>query len=170
MRRRRRTSAFRPPRSESQGRPIAAATMRSARAARRGGAVGARARNAVHRRAHSALPSVSRRRRVPPADRPTVPGAGRGHEVSAIEVPVPKLVGQSVVVEPDAVRILDRRVFPFERTWVTCRSVEDVAKAIEDMVTQSLGPMFAALGGMVLAARSGQPLADAGRRLVATRP
>jgi methylthioribose-1-phosphate isomerase len=95
------------------------------------------------------------------------------------EVPVPTLVGGSVLVEPDAVRILDRRVFPFERTWVTCRSVEDVAKAIEDMVTQSLGPLFAAAGGMVLAARSAdrlpaaearRALADAGRRLVATRP
>jgi methylthioribose-1-phosphate isomerase len=88
------------------------------------------------------------------------------------EVPVPTLVGQSVVVEPDAVRILDRRVFPFERVWVTCRDVEDVAKAIEDMVTQSLGPPFAAAGGMVLAARSGgvEAVREAARRLVATRP
>jgi len=88
------------------------------------------------------------------------------------EVPVPTLVGQSVVVEPDAVRILDRRVFPFERVWVTCRDVEDVATAIEDMVTQSLGPPFAAAGGMVLAARSGgvEAVRQAARRLVATRP
>jgi methylthioribose-1-phosphate isomerase len=92
--------------------------------------------------------------------------------VSTIDVPVPTLVGQSVVVEPDAVRILDRRVFPFERTWVTCRSFEDVAKAIEDMVTQSLGPLFAAAGGMVLAARAGslETVREAARRLVATRP
>jgi methylthioribose-1-phosphate isomerase len=89
-----------------------------------------------------------------------------------MDVPVPTLVGQSVVIEPDAVRILDRRVFPFERTWVTCTSYEDVAKAIEDMVTQSLGPLFAAMGGMVLAARSGRPevVREAARRLVATRP
>jgi methylthioribose-1-phosphate isomerase len=96
-----------------------------------------------------------------------------------MDIPVPTLVGQSVLVEPDAVRILDRRVFPFERTWVTCSSYEDVAKAIEDMVTQSLGPLFAAMGGMTLAARAADPLrADdarrlmvaAGRRLVATRP
>jgi len=86
---------------------------------------------------------------------------------------VPTLVGESVLVEPDAVRILDRRVFPFERSWVTCRGVEDVAKAIEDMVTQSLGPPFAAAGGMVLAARAAGSLdvvAEAARRLVATRP
>jgi methylthioribose-1-phosphate isomerase len=96
-----------------------------------------------------------------------------------MNVPLPTLVGQSVIVEPDAVRILDRRVFPFERTWVTCRSYEDVAKAIEDMVTQSLGPLFAAIGGMTLAARAAQALPpaearrlvyEAGRRLVATRP
>jgi len=88
------------------------------------------------------------------------------------DVPVPTLVGESVVVEPDAVRILDRRVFPFERVWVTCRDVEDVATAIEDMVTQSLGPPFAAAGGMVLAARSGgvEAVRQAARRLVATRP
>jgi methylthioribose-1-phosphate isomerase len=89
-----------------------------------------------------------------------------------MDVPVPTLVGQSVLVEPDAVRILDRRVFPFERTWVTCTSYEDVAKAIEDMVTQSLGPLFAAMGGMVLAARSGRvgEVREAARRLVGTRP
>ena len=96
-----------------------------------------------------------------------------------IDVPVPTLVGQSVVIEADAVRILDRRVFPFERTWVTCRSHEDVARAIEEMVTQSLGPLFAAAGGMTLAARDADRMptsqrrdfmAAAGRRLVATRP
>src|SRR5688572_15522768 len=96
-----------------------------------------------------------------------------------VDVPVPTLVGQSVVVERDAVRILDRRVFPFERSWVTCHSYEDVAKAIEDMVTQSLGPLFAAMGGMTLAGRAADPLppeeagrlmTEAGRRLVATRP
>src|SRR3954454_5611640 len=91
-----------------------------------------------------------------------------------MDVPVPTLVGQSVLVEPDAVRILDRRVFPFERSWVTCTSYEDVAKAIEDMVTQSLGPLFAAIGGMVLAARAAggrlEVMTGAARRLVATRP
>src|SRR3954453_9327937 len=85
---------------------------------------------------------------------------------------VPTLVGESVLVEPDAVRILDRRVFPFERSWVTCRGVEDVAKAIEDMATKSLGPPFAAAGGMVLAARAAGSLdvvAEAARRPGAPR-
>ena len=96
-----------------------------------------------------------------------------------VDVPVPTIISQSVLIEADAVRILDRRVFPFEKTWVTCRDHEDVAKAIEDMVTQSLGPLLAAAGGMTLAARDAERLptpderrafmAAAGRRLVQTR-
>lgn len=92
---------------------------------------------------------------------------------------MPTLVEQSVVLEPEAVRILDRRVFPLERRWVTCRSCDEVAVAIEDMVTQSLGPLFAAAGGMVLAARAAAALPAgaqrgqlrrAAERLAATRP
>jgi len=88
------------------------------------------------------------------------------------------VLADSVRLTDDGVEILDRRVFPAERVWVHCASVEDVAKAIEDMVTQSSGPYFAALWGMVLAAREASSLgADdaraylekAGERLVATR-
>ncbi|WP_051297626.1 s-methyl-5-thioribose-1-phosphate isomerase [Brevibacterium album] len=96
------------------------------------------------------------------------------------DVPTPSLIRDSVLVEPDSVRILDRRSFPFTRAWVTCRTVEDVAVAIEQMVTQSSGPLFAAAGGMVLAARAAdssgpsadrrEALAAAAARLRATRP
>lgn len=96
-----------------------------------------------------------------------------------VPVAVPTLISQNVLVDDDAVRILDRRVFPFERRWVTCRDHEDVARAIEDMVTQSSGPFFAAAAGMTLAARAADRLAtdeqrrelmvEAGRRLMATR-
>lgn len=82
-----------------------------------------------------------------------------------VRVRQPTLVAESVLVEDDVVRILDRRVFPFERSWVDCRTVEDVARAIEDMVTQSSGPWFAAAGGMALAARA----ADAEGRTAAER-
>ena len=71
-----------------------------------------------------------------------------------VHIPQPTLVAKSVLLESDAVQILDRRIFPFEKKWVTCRSVEDVAMAIENMVTQSSGPWFAAAGGMALAAQA----------------
>ncbi|GAA3459444.1 s-methyl-5-thioribose-1-phosphate isomerase [Saccharothrix longispora] len=88
------------------------------------------------------------------------------------------LLARSVRLEADGVHVLDRRDFPFERTWVRCTTVAEVAKAIEDMVTQSSGPYFAALWGMVLAAREARGLPRdearahldrAGRLLVETR-
>lgn len=88
------------------------------------------------------------------------------------------VLADSVRLTDDGVEILDRRVFPAERTWVRCATVEDVAKAIEDMVTQSSGPYFAVLWGMVLAAREAAPLdaaaaraylEQAGERFTATR-
>lgn len=110
-------------------------------------------------------------------------GILRRHSVgclmSEITVTMPTLMRESVLLEADRVRILDRRVFPFEKTFVDCRTVEEVARAIEDMVTQSGGPFYAASAGLVLAAREAAALADprrrldhmqaAGRRLVATR-
>lgn len=54
--------------------------------------------------------------------------------------------------ENGTVRILDRRVFPMETRFVTCRTHREVAQAIADMVTQSAGPYYAAAHGMTLAA------------------
>lgn len=93
--------------------------------------------------------------------------------------PDPPTLAHSVRLTEDGVQILDRRVFPFEHRWLQATNVDDVAKAIEDMVTQSSGPYFAVLAGMVLAAREttgAEPehararLAAAGDRLIATRP
>ena len=50
------------------------------------------------------------------------------------------------------VRILDRRVYPGEVRFVTCRSHGEVVQALRDMVTQSTGPFTAAAMGMALAA------------------
>lgn len=50
------------------------------------------------------------------------------------------------------VRILDRRVYPGRVEFVTCKTHEEVAQAIADMVTQSAGPYTAAAMGMALAA------------------
>ncbi|MGN6767211.1 MAG: s-methyl-5-thioribose-1-phosphate isomerase [Rhizobiaceae bacterium] len=92
---------------------------------------------------------------------------------------MPTLSRKSVVLAPDRVRILDRRVFPFRTEFVDCATVEDVARAVEEMVTQSSGPFFAASAGMVLAAREAAPSRADGRlglmdaaakRLIATRP
>ncbi|GAA4833470.1 s-methyl-5-thioribose-1-phosphate isomerase [Saccharopolyspora rosea] len=96
----------------------------------------------------------------PPSDHPELP-----------------LLADSVRLADDGVHVLDRRVFPFEHRWVHARTVEDVARTIEDMVTQSSGPYFAVLWGLVLAAREHTD-PDAARaavrvaadRLIATRP
>ncbi|HEV2778326.1 MAG TPA: methylthioribose-1-phosphate isomerase [Actinophytocola sp.] len=74
------------------------------------------------------------------------------------------VLADSVRLADDGVHILDRRVFPAERVWVRCRTVEDVARAVEDMVTQSSGPYFAVLWGMVLAAREAADLEPAAAR------
>ncbi|HEX8940754.1 MAG TPA: s-methyl-5-thioribose-1-phosphate isomerase [Candidatus Limnocylindrales bacterium] len=80
--------------------------------------------------------------------------------------------------EEGVVSILDRRRYPFEVAWVACPTHEDVARAIEAMVTQSLGPGLCAGYAMVQAAREARdrgagfrPALDAAAaRLVATRP
>lgn len=50
------------------------------------------------------------------------------------------------------VKILDRRIYPTEIRYVTCRDYREVVQAIRDMVTQSAGPYTAAGMGMALAA------------------
>lgn len=81
--------------------------------------------------------------------------------------------------EDGEVFILDRRVYPFEVAIVRCPTYEDVARAIEDMVTQSYGPALAASYGMVQAARQAaklpatsisSELEKAAKRLIETRP
>ncbi|MGW2520699.1 s-methyl-5-thioribose-1-phosphate isomerase [Streptomyces sp. NPDC001617] len=87
------------------------------------------------------------------------------------------LIEQNVLIGATGVDILDRRCFPFERRWVHCTNHEDVAVAIEDMVTQSSGPYFAAGAGLVLAGREADRagtgldhVRTAAARLIATRP
>jgi len=75
--------------------------------------------------------------------------------------------------------ILDRRVYPFEIRFERCRTYDETAKAIEDMVTQSNGPALAAGHGMLQAGRetvgksrdeAEATLKRAARRLIDTRP
>lgn len=81
--------------------------------------------------------------------------------------------------EDDEVVILDRRIYPFEKEFVHCKSHEEVAQAIEDMVTQSYGPRYAAGYGLALAAHEFSHLSssslqekvnEAAARLIDTRP
>lgn len=95
-------------------------------------------------------------------------------------LPVP-LLESSVRLERDAVLILDRRVFPHRVEWVTARSGAEVAAAMRQMVTQSTGPIFAALAAMTLTARQLESaglaprdavaaLRETGALLIAARP
>jgi len=54
--------------------------------------------------------------------------------------------------ESGSVKILDRRIYPTRIEFVTCKTHQEVAQAIADMVTQSAGPYTAASMGMALAA------------------
>lgn len=48
-------------------------------------------------------------------------------------------------IEGDALLVGDRRVFPFERRFVPCHTVDEVARAIKEMVTQGGGPLQVSL-------------------------
>ena len=63
--------------------------------------------------------------------------------------------------EDGAVRILDRRVYPYQKNVVTCKTHGEVAQAIADMVTQSGGPYTAAAMGMALAGYECKGLSEA---------
>lgn len=66
--------------------------------------------------------------------------------------------------ENGSVRILDRRCYPAETSFVTCSSHREVARAITDMVTQSAGPYTACGMGMALAAWECRELDPEGRK------
>ena len=50
--------------------------------------------------------------------------------------------------EDGEVRILDRRIYPAQISFVRCSTHQEVTQAIRDMVTQSAGPFTAAAMGM----------------------
>ncbi len=71
------------------------------------------------------------------------------------------------------VRILDRRALPHEERYVDCKSVEQVARCIEDMVIQGAFSLSIASGyGLALAASDKDltRLQQASERLLKTRP
>ncbi len=70
-----------------------------------------------------------------------------------------------------AVVLLDRRKYPFATEYVICRTVDEVAQAVEDMVVQGGPPLAYAAGlGLVLSEPSEAAYRAAAARLLATRP
>ena len=106
-------------------------------------------------------------------------------QISSIDHLLPFILKPNNIAQfkPDAegpkVMIGNRSVYPLEQSFVTCRTVEAVAQAIEQMVTQGAGPWQAAVCALALAGHEARGLnkEDAWRhlqqaqaRLVATRP
>lgn len=82
-------------------------------------------------------------------------------------------------IEGEEILIGDRRVYPFEKRFYSCKSLEDVAVAIESMVTQGGGPVRAAMTAMLFLARrmesgrepaKAETIEAARKRLSSTRP
>ncbi|MBP8297300.1 MAG: s-methyl-5-thioribose-1-phosphate isomerase [Burkholderiales bacterium] len=101
----------------------------------------------------------------------------RGLDGEYLEADLPLLVQRRGMAywHDDHVRILDRRRLPHEQVELVCRSVEDVAIAIEEMAIQGAFTLSLAAGyGMALAIVDPATAAREGRlaaqRLVATRP
>lgn len=93
------------------------------------------------------------------------------------EAQLPLLVRRAGMAEWDdgVVRILDRRALPLSETYVECRTTEQVATAIEEMVIQGAFSLSIAAGyGLALAAQ-GSPndstaIHSGAARLIRTRP
>ena len=70
-----------------------------------------------------------------------------------------------------AVRLIDQRRLPEELVMLECRSVDELCDAITTLAIRG-APALGAAGamGVALAAATGEPLEDAARRLVGTRP
>lgn len=66
--------------------------------------------------------------------------------------------------EDGQVKILDRRIYPIKTEYVVCKTYQEVAQAITDMVTQSGGPYLAASMGMVLASHQSLGISKSKRK------
>ncbi|NOX68866.1 MAG: S-methyl-5-thioribose-1-phosphate isomerase [Gammaproteobacteria bacterium] len=104
-------------------------------------------------------------------------GGRLGLEGEFVEADLPLLVRRAGMAEwqDDRVRILDRRALPLVEQYLECRSAEEVAVAIEDMVIQGAFSLSIAAGyGLALAAMNGpgnlKSIRSAADRLLKTRP
>lgn len=96
-------------------------------------------------------------------------------------IPTPYLLRHENIVHIEGahLNIGDRRVYPFARQFISCSSVEEVAAALREMVTQGGGPLEVALIAMCFvrrqicegrAAGSLSTFLDAANLLSAARP
>jgi methylthioribose-1-phosphate isomerase len=71
----------------------------------------------------------------------------------------------------DHLRLLDQRLLPAEEKWIDCRDEASVFHAIKDLAVRGAPAIgIAAAWGVVLAAKSGQPLDQALAHLRSARP
>jgi methylthioribose-1-phosphate isomerase len=80
-------------------------------------------------------------------------------------------IPQTIEWVDGVVRLIDQRRLPEELTFVECGTVDELCEAITTLAVRG-APALGAAGamGVALAAATGEPLADAARRLKATRP
>jgi methylthioribose-1-phosphate isomerase len=97
---------------------------------------------------------------------------------------LPFILNPSNIARFEAGKVIigDRRAYPFSKSFVSCETVDEVARAIKNMVTQGSGPWLSAVHALRIVA-SNHPLTDAGSqeellsqlrqardKLVASRP
>jgi methylthioribose-1-phosphate isomerase len=87
--------------------------------------------------------------------------------VTAVDDPIPP----TIEWRGDHVRLIDQRLLPGELSFVEARTVDALCDAISTLAVRG-APALGVAGamGVALAFVTGEPLDDAGRRLVATRP
>lgn len=89
------------------------------------------------------------------------------------ESDLPLLIRRAGMAEWDdgVVRILDRRELPLDVQYLECRTVEEVANAIENMAIQGAFSLSIAAGyGLALAGSDAQAIQLSADRLINTRP
>jgi methylthioribose-1-phosphate isomerase len=78
---------------------------------------------------------------------------------------------RAVQWQGDRLHLLDQRQLPFEEAWLDCRTADEVAQAIRDLVVRGAPAIgIAAAWGMVLAAQRGDDFDAAMATLRAARP
>lgn len=99
---------------------------------------------------------------IPPASQ--VPAATPSEQAPATAVQALEWTGHGL-------RLLDQRALPAQERYLDCDTAASVARAITDMVVRGAPAIGIAAGfGVALAARAGDDLAAATRRLAAARP